>query len=320
MPVPDRERGAALLTVLLLVAVIAVLAGGALERLRLTTRLTGNAAAVQQARAYAYAAEVVATTRVAQLMRATASKVTLQGDWSGRAFGLPVPGGSASARVTDGGNCFNLNSLGIRTIPGIYASNGGQRAQFARLMRLVGVPAQVAEQIAAGAADWIDTDQDQQSFGAEDASYLAQGTPYRTAGTLMADASELRAIAGMTPDLYARIRPWVCVLPGTAPATLNVNTITPEQAPLIAMLQPDTLSVEAARQLLLKRPAQGFDSAATFWGSTAAPSGNPAGTVSRWFDLVVEVDLGSTHLQEHALIDASRLPVRLVARQWGDAT
>ncbi|MDQ2892789.1 MAG: type II secretory pathway protein, partial [Pseudomonadota bacterium] len=55
--VPARERGAALLTVLLLVAVIAVLAGTALERLRLTTRLAGNAAAGAQARAYAEAAE-----------------------------------------------------------------------------------------------------------------------------------------------------------------------------------------------------------------------------------------------------------------------
>lgn len=47
-PVPRRERGAALLTVLLLVAVIAVLAGHALERMRLATRLGGNAIAMEQ--------------------------------------------------------------------------------------------------------------------------------------------------------------------------------------------------------------------------------------------------------------------------------
>ena len=42
------EQGAALLTVLLLVAVIAVLAGTALEKLRLATRLGGNAAALAE--------------------------------------------------------------------------------------------------------------------------------------------------------------------------------------------------------------------------------------------------------------------------------
>ena len=52
----DRERGAALLTVLLLVAVIAVLAATALERLRVSTRLAGNAAALDQARGLAFAA------------------------------------------------------------------------------------------------------------------------------------------------------------------------------------------------------------------------------------------------------------------------
>ena len=41
----NQERGAALLTVLLLVAVIAVLAGGMLEKLRLATRLSANATA-----------------------------------------------------------------------------------------------------------------------------------------------------------------------------------------------------------------------------------------------------------------------------------
>ena len=58
---PDRERGAALLTVLLLVAIVAVLAGTALERLRLTTRLASNALAGEQARGYARAAEALAT-------------------------------------------------------------------------------------------------------------------------------------------------------------------------------------------------------------------------------------------------------------------
>ena len=58
----SSERGAALLTVLLLVAVIAVLAGTALEKLRLSTRLGGNAVALDQARAYSFAAETLALT------------------------------------------------------------------------------------------------------------------------------------------------------------------------------------------------------------------------------------------------------------------
>ncbi len=55
------ERGAALLTVLLLVAVMSVVTAGALERLTLGVRLAGNAAALDQARAYAYAAETLSS-------------------------------------------------------------------------------------------------------------------------------------------------------------------------------------------------------------------------------------------------------------------
>ena len=41
---------------------------------------------------------------------------------------------------------------------------------------------------------------------------------------------------------------------------------------------------------------------------------------TRWFALAIDVVNGSSELHEQALIDARALPVRLVARQWGDAT
>ena len=320
------EKGAALLTVLLLVAVIAVLAGVALERLRLSTRLAGNAATGEQARAYAESAETLAITRITNLLAPDQSRVSLVGGWSGRPFGLPLPnGGTAIARVTDGGNCFNLNALVSQSDDGRLATNPLAVLQFARLLRLLDAPGQSAQQIAASAADWIDSDQDQQSGGAEDQTYLARALPYRTAGTLMADPSELRAIDGMTPEIYARLRPFVCTLPDTTPARININTILPEQAPLIAMLFPDTLSVSAGQALLVRRPAEGFASVSTFLNGASGlvPEGSGNGQLAvttTFFALQVDVSLGGTQLQEHALIDASRLPARLVSRQWGERT
>ena len=326
---PDRERGAALLTVLLLVAVIAVIAAGALEKLRLSTRLAGNAAGTEQARAYAMAAEVLATKKVDDLLGQAPDRVTLAGGWSGRPFGLPLPGGGvAVARVRDGGNCFNINALvaAVPNTPGQYASRGEARAQFARLMRLLDVPAQVAEQVAAGAADWIDSDQDQQASGAEDARYLSQVVGYRTSGALMADPSELRAVSGVTPDLYATLRPWICTLPLAEMPTININTLSPEQAPLLAMLAPDTMTVAMARQALLARPEQGYADASRFWAQPALAASQPGEATkqtivtSTWFTMTIDVTLGSSELHENALIDARRLPAQLVSRQWGEAS
>lgn len=313
------ERGAALLTVLLLVAVISVIAANGLERLRLATRLGANAVGIEQARAFAQAAEVLAVSRVSTLLGDNPGRVTLAGGWSGAPVALPLPGGTAVARVTDGGNCFNLNGLVTQVAPGVFASNPVTRVQFARLMRLVEVPAQTAEQIAGGAADWIDTDAEQQAGGAEDGAYLGQDPGYRTAGTLMTDPSELRAVAGVTRDVYARLRPWICALPVPAAATINLNTLAPEQAPLLAMLAPDTVTTEAVQGALLRRPPAGWGSTGAFWSGIAG-GGDTGGTgvTSTWFRLRIDVTVGAIELHESALIDATTLPARLVSRQWGE--
>ena len=323
MRAPDRERGAALLTVLLIVAVVAVLAATALERLRLSTRLAGNAAAIEQGRAYAQAAETLALSRIGTLLGRSPNRVTLADDWQGRPFGLPLPdGGAAVARVTDGGNCFNLNSLVSELGRGSYVENPSARAQFARLLRLTGTPPAVADQVAAGATDWIDSDDAPLPGGAEDAAYLRQATPYRTAGTLMADPSELRAVSGVTPALYEAARRWLCTLPTPAPSPINVNTLLPEQAPLVAMRFPDTVGVEAARQALFRRPPQGFAGTTAFLNLLSTNGATPEGgggfaVTSRWFALNIEVT-GGARVEERALVDANRLPPRLVSRQWGE--
>lgn len=324
---PDRhsERGAALLTVLLIVAVIAVLAATALEHLRLATRLASNGIALDQARSYALAAEQLTTLRVDQLLRRDAARVTLAGNWSGTPQQVTVPDGLITATITDGGNCFNLNGLVAEIGPDRFVARPDAINQFARLMRLLGIDDSTARTVAASAADWIDTDNDPQPQGAEDSAYATLPQRYRTAGTLMADPSELRAVMGVTPAVYAKLEPWLCALPKAQPVRINVNTLLPEQAPLLAMLVPDTLDIGRAHALLQARPPQGYASVTDFWrgpassGATADPGALAQMAVtSQWFTLHAMIDIGGTQLTETALIDARQTPVRLVSRRWED--
>ncbi len=82
-PGRNSEAGAALLTVLLLVAILAVIAAIALDRLILASRMTRNIVSADQGRAYLIAAEQIAGTRIEDLLAARADRTTLTGDWLG---------------------------------------------------------------------------------------------------------------------------------------------------------------------------------------------------------------------------------------------
>ncbi|MFT6009102.1 MAG: general secretion pathway protein K, partial [Parasphingorhabdus sp.] len=108
---PRKERGAALLTVLLLVAVIAILAAHGIDRLAGATKLASNARELSQAKAYLIAAESIGMESAEQIVSASPGRTVNLGGWNGREQKFPVPGGIITATLADGGNCFNINSL-----------------------------------------------------------------------------------------------------------------------------------------------------------------------------------------------------------------
>jgi len=330
---PPSERGAALLTVLLLVAVMAVIAATALDRLTLATRIAGSAATVDQGRAYSLAAEQIALRRVADLVGRDPAKLTLAGDWLGRDFVLPLPGGEGRAKLSDANNCFNLNSLVAETVPGRFSQRSGAMRQFGELMTLLGIDAAEAQAIAGAAADWIDSDSNDGPLGAEDNVYRSLPGAYLAANRKMADISELRAVRGVSPKIYARLKPWICVLPVTDPVRLNVNTLAPEQAPLVAMLLPGAMTLADARAALAARPAGGYGSSVRFWETAALERFDPptdvaeqAGVTSRWLTLTTNVTMGDGFLTAVSLIDANggapsagQVAPVIVRRDWGES-
>lgn len=319
------EEGAALLAVLMLVAVMAAVSVVALEKMALGTRTAGNAVEIDQARAFALGSEAVALGRIGQLLALDRSRTTLAGGWADRPFTQAVPGGLVTARLSDGGNCFNLNSVVEGSADTLLAARPVGIAQFVALMQALDVPLPDAQRIADGLADWIDSDAMPRPAGAEDEVYSRLTPAYRTANTLVADRSELRAVAGVTPALYDRVAPFVCALPTPDLSPLNVNTLTDPQAPLVAMLAPGQLDLPRARAILAERPAGGFDSVARFWRLPALDALVPPADVvgqprvtTRWFALALDVELGRSQVTERALIDASANPPRVARRSWGD--
>lgn len=323
-PARPGETGAALLTVLILVGVLGALTVAVLDRLKLATLLEGNAAGIDNVRALAAMGETLATTRLDDLTAASPGKTTLAGGWLGRDIALPLPGGRAVARVSDAGNCFNLNSLVTGVAPDGLTTRPLAVEQFAALMRETGIGEADARRLAAAAADWIDSDDTPNPGGAEDPAYARSAAPYRTAGTLMAEPSELRAVTGITPALYARLRPWLCALPVAELSPLNVNTLLPEQWPLLAMLwPPGVVSRGGLERALAERPRAGWASSNEFWNTPALRGLDPPADALRqpvvasvWFGLDLTVVTGDRDFRETALVDARLAPARIAARRW----
>lgn len=137
-------------------------------------------------------------------------------------------------KVLDAQGRFNLNNLvrnGQPSPPDIGV--------FRQLLTLEGANPNLTDAV----VDWLDPDSTPHPDGAEDADYLALKPPYRAANRPFESVGELRLVRGFTPDLVAKLHPFLIALP--TPTLVNVNTAPPE---VLAALFP-SMTLDAARQL-----------------------------------------------------------------------
>jgi general secretion pathway protein K len=304
---------------------MAAIAAGAFERLRLSTAMAMNGAALDQARGYALGVEDLLALRIDDLSSADTYVTTLAGDWNGTARRIPLPsGGLAVGTVRDGGNCFNLNSLVQGEATSVLIQRPAAIEQFVALMTVLGLPEPTARRIAASTADWIDSDAQVSPQGAEDGAYSGSQPAYRTGNTLLADPSELRAVTGVTPEIYRELRPYLCTLPAADMSPINVNTLSPLDAPILAMFAPTKVRPDRVRGLIASRPKAGWRNTYDFWRSaeqagleTKSDPMSQLQLKTYWFTIELSVRFEGSELEEWALVDARLAPARVVARRWG---
>lgn len=312
----------ALLTVLLLVAVMAVVAVAVLDDVRFSVRRTANAEIGAQAQWYADGAETLARRQIARLTALDPNRTVLNPALNGRAFTLPLEDGAVTAVVRDGQACLNLNSLVEWTGDRLAARPAG-KAQLIALGQAVGLDGGRMETIADSLIDWIDTDTVTRPFGAEDGAYASRAEPYRTGGVPLAEVSELRAVYGVDAATYARLRPHLCALPSDR-SPINVNSLTAADAPLIVMLTGGRLGLREARGVIAARPEAGWSDPAAFWSHPAlsraepGPSAREQATVrTDYFSVRIDVDYGGHHAVRTALIESRPgSDARTVIRRW----
>jgi general secretion pathway protein K len=141
--------------------------------------------------------------------------------WAQRLPILPVDGGAISVSVEDAQGRFNLNNLVQNSV-----KSQTDFDVFWRLLQNLKLDPSLANAV----VDWIDPNGDVSSpGGAEDIDYLNLKTPYRAANQPLASVDELRLVRGFDAKIMQVLLPFVTVLPSAAGRTaINVNTAKPE--------------------------------------------------------------------------------------------
>jgi general secretion pathway protein K len=306
------QRGMALITVLLVVAVVTVVSAGIIARQQLSIRSSANQLHVRQAWHYALGGETLAKAVLLRDLRQGDPRRPV--DHLGEPWAKPLApfaldeGGELRVQISDLSARFNLNSLVRQGQP-----NDAAMAQFRRLLLGLQIETPYAERL----LDWLDADQQVSgAYGAEDNQYLLQQPAYRAANRALADVSELRLLLEMNEIDYQRVSPHVSALP--AEATLNVNTASARVLASVA----EGLSLSAAQGLVAARGSEGYDNPASFTarltGLQLQPQSQALGVGSQYFQVVSEVRIGDRRqILRSTLHRASDGRIYVLARDLG---
>ena len=226
-----QDKGAALLTALIVVAGLSAIAVSALADMRRDQRLSANAQSTAQAQWFAIGAEGYARVMAEDLVSGALPRTALAGPPRTGAF--PLDHGMMQVAVSDASTCINANSV-VSGAGDIYQRDAAGVAQVIALMEMQGLSSAKSNELADALVGWIDTAGG--AVGADDAAYTALAPPYLSGSEPLSEFSELRAIRGFTPDVLAKLRPWLCVLPGVGPSRINLNALTSEQAPVLVAM------------------------------------------------------------------------------------
>ena len=241
MKLRAQQGGLALITAMLVVAIVATIAAYLSLGQQVWLRQVQNLVDRSQANSMRHAAlDFIG----ALLLRQDTNNIDHLGEiWATGLPPLPYEGGVITAQITDAQSFFNLNSI-VRN----NAASVPDRDVFKRLLQSLKLSPDLSEAL----IDWIDNNQQTIASGAEDVEYLASTRPYRTADQTLTSVDELRLIKGFEPEIVEQLRPFVTVLPQAT--AINVNTA--QEKVLEALFN---LPAGAAKALVDTRKTKPFD-------------------------------------------------------------
>jgi len=200
-----RQRGVALITAVLMVALATMLAVDVGFRGFLDQRRAGTLFALDQGFQVALGAEAWAADFLKKDLQD--SQTDHLGEvWARPLPPLPIDGGTVEGRLEDMQGRFNINNL-INTDG---TTNEEAVKQLERILAML----EIEPAWAVAIADWIDQDT-QPGFpdGAEDSVYTGLDPPHLTANMPVTRVSELLVLPQFGAERFLKLKPFVTALP-----------------------------------------------------------------------------------------------------------
>ena len=317
-----RQRGVALITAVLIVALATVLAVNVGFNGYLDQRRAANAFALDQSFEVALGGEAWAADA---LRRDKMQGSGAQTDDFTEAWATPIPpipledlDGEFEGRLEDMQGRFNINNL-LKYDGGVGVVDQAAVERLQRLLEIIELEPKWAKII----ADWIDTDANPEfPDGAEDTVYTGLNPPYRTANMSITRTSELLALPDFGLERYRKLEPFITALPAGTP--INLCTASPEllDALLVSSRQFSTAreSTKQTREQRCFPNKQEFEASLSADEKQKLDEGKVVEVKSDYFLATIWVTLGTHRFTLYSLLyrpDGTSNQVRPILRSHG---
>jgi general secretion pathway protein K len=309
----SNQSGTALITVVLIAAVVIILVLESIKIIRSQKLLSNNLINRDQAYSYLMGMEELAKIWLKKSFdNNKEDNVHLNQNWAQDNITFPLDGGGMTASIIDMQSCFNLNSIVKMSNPDDQSRDNntlpntpGQLVQapdnagatepqpelnsdgtvqqpvgqliFEELVNQIKENSDITgKELAAILRDWIDEDTEPfEADGAEDSYYQGLDVAYRTGNTLIAHTSELLAMKNFNMVIYQKLLPHICVLPDENDYQININTVKQDSAVLLyAALGAKGVTLSEVTQALNARGEKGFEKMEDFLEEFGEKKGN----------------------------------------------
>ena len=306
------QRGIALITILVMVALATILAATIAKRQRQTADNTAYLMRQNQSLLYAKSAEAFFSELLKEDSDNAAETDHRQETWAQPMPAFPVEDGYVSGHLTDESGKFNLNNL----VNADGTVNPEAQAWFERLLVRVGLPAELSQAV----IDWQDADDlTIGPMGAESSYYQGLNPSYMAANLPFFSIEELKQVRGFEGKHYDLIAPYISALP--EPTKININT-----APALVLASLDEkLDLNTVIQILEKKQnaLEYFKNTADLWSlesfNQVSPENRQQAAVwldvkSNFFKAQIEVMLSERKRQFTSHLRRSDQQVHVYAR------